>query len=98
MQIDTNIFYIVITGESIDEVVKTDLKEEYDHGGKAINELQWMQSDKRTPWLFKDEFQVKRIISWWIKAFMQKKLMKIKNLKISCKRVLRRNNVMALKG
>ena len=55
IQINTDSMYMVISGE-FDEIVKLELQEEYDHGGKA--ELLLTYHD-RTPGLFKAKFQGK---------------------------------------
>ena len=51
---DADSFYLVMSGDSLDEIVRPEMKEEYEAGKKN-----WFATDKfseRTPGLFKPEF------------------------------------------
>ena len=52
--IDTDLFYLAISGDSLDDIVRPEMKQEYETGKKN-----WLATDKfseRTPGLFKPEF------------------------------------------
>ena len=59
---DTDSMYMEISGTSIDEIVKSELREKYDNGGKA-EFLSTSNYHDRTPGLFKAEFQGTRMIT-----------------------------------
>ena len=55
MQMDTDLMYMAISGNSLDEIIRPELGEENDSGGKA----EFLLTSKylnRTPGLFKVEF------------------------------------------
>ena len=62
IQIDTDSVYMAISGTSIHEIVRPELREEYNNGGKAEFLLTSKYHD-RTPGLFKAEFQGTRMIA-----------------------------------
>ena len=68
IQMDTDSTYMAISGTSIDDIVRPELREEYNHGGKA----QFMPISKyhdRMPGLFEAEFQGIRMIALMSKCY-----------------------------
>ena len=68
IQMDTNSMYMAISGTSIDEIVKPELREEYHSGGK-VEFLSTSKYHDRVPRLFKEEFQGTRMISLTSKCY-----------------------------
>ena len=68
IQIDTYSMYMVISGNSINEIVQLELWEEYHNGGKA-KFLSMSKYHDRTPGLFKQEFQGMRMIALTSKCY-----------------------------
>ena len=68
IQMDTDSMYMAISGTSINEIVRQELQEEYDNGGKAEFLLTSKYHD-RTPGLFKAEFQETRMIALTSKCY-----------------------------
>ena len=62
IQMDTDSLFMAISGTSIDELVRPELRKEYEDCGKA-EFLSTSKCHVRTPGLFKAEFQGNRIIT-----------------------------------
>ena len=67
IQMDTDSMYMAISGE-FDEIVKPELREEYDNERKA-KFLSASKYHDRTPGLFETEFQGKRMIALTSKCY-----------------------------
>ena len=67
IQMDTDSMYMAISGE-FDEIVRPELREEYDHGGKA-KFLSMSKYHDRTLRLFKAKFQGMRMIALMSKCY-----------------------------
>ena len=89
MYMDTDSFYIAISGESLDDVIKPELRAEYE-----AEKSKWFATDKyseRTPGLFKIEFIGFRMIALTAKCyFVEGK----EGTKYSCKGVSKKQNEM----
>ena len=68
IQMDTDSMHMTISGSSIDEIIRPELREEYDNGGKA-EFLSTSKYHDRTPGLFKAEFQGTRMIALTRKCY-----------------------------
>ena len=62
IQIDTDSMYMALSSKSIDDIIRPELREEYDNGDKA-EILSTPKYHNRTPGLFKAEFQGTRMIA-----------------------------------
>ena len=97
IQMDTDSFYMALSAEEFDEIVRPDLKELY-----TTEKPKWLVTDeysKRVPGLFKPEFKGKRMIALTSKCYFadngdsEAGAGSIK--KFSCKGVSRRQNKMS---
>ena len=84
--------YMAITGTSIDETIRPELREEYDNRRKA-ELLPTSKYHDRTPGLFETEFQGTRMITLMSKCNYAKDA-KLKH-KFSCKGVSKHQNSMS---
>ena len=99
IQMDTDSFYMALSAEDFDEIIKPEMKELYKEEKKN-----WLVTDeysKRVPGLFKAEFQGKRMIALTSKCYFadsggeaEAKLGGEGVKKFSCKGVSRRQNKM----
>ena len=100
IQMDTDSFYMALSAEDFDDIIKPEMKELYKEEKKN-----WLVTDeysKRVPGLFKAEFQGKRMIALTSKCYFADnggeagaKLGKDEGVKkFSCKGVSRRQNKM----
>ena len=95
---DTDSFYLALSGESLRDVVKPELLEEYD---KEVGK--WLATDKfseRTPGLFKPEFVGTRGVWLTAKCYLvqnEEEMYTNKENKYSCKGVLKKQNDMCFK-
>ena len=91
IQMDTDSFYMALSAEDFDEIIKPEMKELYKEEKKN-----WLVTDeysKRVPGLFKAEFQGKRMIALTSKCYYADSGGEgVK--KFSCKGVSRRQNKM----
>ena len=62
IQMDTDSMYMAILGTSIDKIVKPELREIYNNGGKP-EFLSTLKYHDRTPGLFKAKFQGTRMVA-----------------------------------
>ena len=95
IQMDTDSFYMALSAEDFDEIIKPDLKELYKGEKKK-----WLVTDeysKRVPELFKPEFKGKRMIALTSKCyFADNGENGVGGIpKFSCKGVSRRQNKMS---
>ena len=67
IQMDTDSNYMAISAEKLEDIVKPDLKEEFEV--KKKNWLAWDKWSSRTPGLFKLEFQGRRMIALSSKCY-----------------------------
>ena len=91
IQMDTDSFYMTLSAEDFDDIIKPDLKELYKDEKKK-----WLVTDeysKRVPGLFKPEFKGKRMIALTSKCYYADNGAG-SNKKFSCKGVSRRQNEM----
>ena len=97
IQMDTDSMYMALSSKSIDDIIKPELREEYDNGGKAeFLILSTSKYHNRTPGLFKAEFQGTRMIALTSKCYYAEDE-KMKS-KISCKGVSKERNEMTWNG
>ena len=95
---DTDSFYLALSGESLRAVVKPELLEKYD---KEVGK--WLATDKfseRTPGLFKPEFVGTRGVWLTAKCYLvqnEKEMYTDKKNKYSCKGVSKKQNDMCFK-
>ena len=89
--IDTDSFYLAISGDSLDETIRPKIKQEYEAGKKN-----WLATDKfseRTPVLFKPEFVGTRGVWLTAKCYLvQNEPNEDKDDKYSCKYVSKKHN------
>ena len=94
IQMDTDSFYMELSAEDFDEIVRPDLKELY-----YSEKKNWLVNDeysKRVPGLFKPEFKGKRMIALTSKCyFADNGENGVGGIKFSCKGVSRRQNQMS---
>ena len=97
IQMDTDSFYMALSAEEFDEIVRPDLKELY-----TTEKPKWLVTDeysKRVPGLFKPEFKGKRMIALTSKCYFadngDSKAGAGSIKKFSCKGVSRRQNKMS---
>ena len=92
IQMDTDSFYMALSAEDFDEIIKPEMKELYKEEKKN-----WLVTDeysKRVPGLFKAEFQGKRMIALTSKCYFADSGGDEGIKKFSCKGVSRRQNKM----
>ena len=93
IQMDTDSFYMALSANDFDEIVKPELKELYKDEKKN-----WLVTDeysKRVPGLFKPEFRGKRMIALTSKCYYADEGGAGNLKKFSCKDVSRRQNKMS---
>ena len=91
IQMDTDSFYMALSANDFDDIIKPDLKELYKDEKKK-----WLVTDeysKRVPGLFKPEFKEKRMIALTSKCYFADN--GDSKAKFSCKGVSRRQNKMS---
>ena len=91
IQMDTDSFYMALSAEVFDDIIKPEMKELYKEEKKK-----WLVTDeysKRVPGLFKPEFKGKRMIALTSKCYYADNGAGITK-KFSCKGVSRRQNEM----
>ena len=92
IQMDTDSFYMSLSANDFDEIIKPEMKELYKEEKKN-----WLVTDeysKRVPGLFKAEFQGKRMIDLTSKCYFADNGKEEGVKKFSCKGVSRRQNKM----
>ena len=92
IQMDTDSFYMALSANDFDEIIKPKMKELYKEEKKN-----WLVTDeysKRVPGLFKAEFQGKRMIALTSKCYFADSGKDEGVKKFSCKGVSRRQNKM----
>ena len=92
IQMDTDSFYMALSAEDFDDIIKPEMKELYKEEKKN-----WLVTDeysKRVPGLFKAEFQGKRMIALTSKCYFADNGKDEGVKKFSCKGVSRRQNKM----
>ena len=92
IQMDTDSFYMAVSANDFDEIIKPEMKELYKEEKKN-----WLVTDeysKRVPGLFKAEFQGKRMIALTSKCYFADNGKDEGVKKFSCKGVSRRQNKM----
>ena len=92
IQMDTDSFYMALSAEDFDDIIKPEMKELYKEEKKN-----WLVTDeysKRVPGLFKPEFKGKRMIALTSKCYYADSGRDEGVKKFSCKGVSRRHNEM----
>ena len=92
IQMDTDSFYMALSAEDFDDIIKPEMKELYREEKKN-----WLVTDeysKRVPGLFKPEFRGKRMIALTSKCYYADSGRDEGVKKFSCKGVSRRHNEM----
>ena len=95
---DTDSFYLALSGNSLDDIVKALLKKEY-----LSDKTNWLATDKfseRTPGLFKSEFVGTRGVWLTAKCYLvqnEEEMYTNKENKYSCKGVSKKQNDMCFK-
>ena len=92
IQMDTDSFYMALSAEDFDDIIKPEMKELYKEEKKN-----WLVTDeysKRVPGLFKPEFRGKRMIALTSKCYFADNGRDEGVKKFSCKGVSRRQNEM----
>ena len=92
IQMDTDSFYMALSANDFDDIIKPEMKELYKEEKKN-----WLVTDeysKRVPGLFKAEFQGKRMIALTSKCYFADSGRDEGIKKFSCKGVSRRQNKM----
>ena len=94
IQMDTDSFYMALSANDFDDIIKPDLKELYKDEKKK-----WLVTDeysKRVPGLFKPQFKGKRMIALTSKCYFADNGASQESIpKFSCKGVSRRQNKMS---
>ena len=93
IQMDTDSFYMALSTNDFDDIIKPEMKELYSEAEKK----NWLVTDeysKRVPGLFKAEFQGKRMIALTSKCYFADSGKDEGVKKFSCKGVSRRQNKM----
>ena len=93
IQMDTDSFYMALSANDFDDIIKPEMKELYSEAEKK----NWLVTDeysKRVPGLFKAEFQGKRMIALTSKCYYADSGGDEGIKKFSCKGVSRRQNKM----
>ena len=103
IQMDTDSFYMALSAEDFDEIIKPEMKKLYFGDGAQLGseaeKKNWLVTDeysKRVPGLFKAEFQGKRMIALTSKCYYADSGGDEGIKKFSCKGVSRRQNEMNL--
>ena len=101
IQMDTDSFYMALSANDFDEIIKPEMKELYFGDGAQLGseaeKKNWLVTDeysKRVPGLFKAEFQGKRMIALTSKCYFADSGGDEGIKKFSCKGVSRRQNKM----
>ena len=92
IQMDTDSNYLAISGKTLEEIVKPELKEEF--GAEKNKWLAWDKWSGRTPGLFKKEFEGERMIALCSKCYYaehQTENQEVK-MKLSSKGMSRKQN------
>ena len=89
IQMDTDSNYLAISGKSLEDIVKPDMREEFEKEKK--NWLAWDKWSGRTPGLFKKEFEGERMIALCSKCYYTEDG-KAKKKKLSSKGMSKRQN------
>ena len=95
---DTDSFYLALSGNSLDDIVKASLKKEY-----LSHKTNWLATDKfseRTPGLFKPEFVGTRGVWLTTKCYLvqnEEEMYTNKENKYSCKGISKKQNDMCFK-
>ena len=92
IQMDTDSFYMALSANDFDDIIKPEMKELYKEEKKN-----WLVTDeysKRVPGLFKPEFRGKRMIALTSKCYYADNGDSGTKVKFSCKGVSRRQNEM----
>ena len=102
IQMDTDSNYLAISGKSLEDIVKPDMKAEFEAEKK--NWLAWDKWSGRTPGLFKKEFEGERMIALCSKCYYTEHLqittsenkkeveVEVKEKKLSSKGMSKRQN------
>ena len=93
IQMDTDSNYLAISGKSLEDIVKPDMKAEFEAEKK--NWLAWDKWSGRTPGLFKQEFEGGRMIALCSKCYYTDHLTdknEVKKKKLSSKGMSKRQN------
>ena len=93
IQMDTDSNYLAISGKSLEDIVKPDMREEFEAEKK--NWLAWDKWSGRTPGLFKKEFEGERMIALCSKCYYTEHLTdknEVKKKKLSSKGMSKRQN------
>ena len=99
IQMDTDSNYLAISGKSLEDIVKPDMKAEFEAEKK--NWLAWDKWSGRTPGLFKKEFEGERMIALCSKCYYAEHLtttsknnqeVEVKKKKLSSKGMSKRQN------
>ena len=93
IQMDTDSFYMALSANDFDEIIKPEMKEL--HKEEKKNWLVTDEYSKRVPGLFKEEFQGKRMIALTSKCYFADSGGDEGIKKFSCKGVSRRQNKMS---
>ena len=101
IQMDTDSFYMALSAEDFDDIIKPEMKELYFGDGAQLGseaeKKNWLVTDeysKRVPGLFKPEFRGKRMIALTSKCYFADNGDSDTKVKFSCKGVSRRQNKM----
>ena len=89
IQMDTDSNYLAISGKSLEDIVKPDMREEFEKEKK--NWLAWDKWSGRTPGLFKKEFEGERMIALCSKCYYTEDG-EAKKKKLSSKGMSKRQN------
>ena len=93
IQMDTDSNYLAISGKSLEDIVKPDMKAEFEEEKK--NWLAWDKWSGRTPGLFKKEFEGERMIALCSKCYYTEHLTdknEVKKKKLSSKGMSQNQN------
>ena len=91
---DTDSFYLAMTGDSLDEIVRPEIKQAYEADKK--NQLATDKFSERTPGLFKPEFESTRCVWLTAKCYLVQNEAHNEN-KYSCKGVSQKHNNLYFK-
>ena len=84
IQMDTDSNYLAISGKSLEDIVKPDMREEFEKEKK--NWLAWDKWSGRTPGLFKKEFEGERMIALCSKCYYTEHLQIADNKEVEVKK------------
>ena len=88
---DADSFYVAMSGESLDEIVRPEMKQAYE-----ANKKNWLATDKfskKTPGLFKPEFVGRRGVWFTGKCYLVQNEVN-EDDKFSCKGVSKKHNYL----